>query len=121
MNADQDKKLNDEALASTLPSSHRPIRSFVLRQGRLSTGQSRAVENIGPRLVIPYTPTVLDYESVFGRVAPTIVEIGFGMGHTTADIAQSLLMADWPTIACRRDRSEKEWRYAIFDFSSYAG
>ena len=90
MNADHDKNLNDEALASTLPSSHRPIRSFVLRQGRLSTGQSRAVENIGPRLVLPYSPTVLDYESVFGRVTPTIVEIGFGMGHATADIAQSL-------------------------------
>ena len=69
---------------------HRPIRSFVLRQGRLSTGQSRAVENIGPRLIIPYSPTVLDYENVFGRAAPTIVEIGFGMGHTTADIAASL-------------------------------
>jgi tRNA (guanine-N7-)-methyltransferase len=85
MNSENDKKLN-----AALPSEHRPIRSFVLRQGRLSTGQSRAVENIGPRLVIPYSTAALNYESVFGRTAPTIVEIGFGMGHTTADIAASL-------------------------------
>jgi tRNA (guanine-N7-)-methyltransferase len=85
MNSENDKKLNTK----TLP-EHRPIRSFVLRQGRLSTGQSRAVENIGPRLVIPYSPIVLNYENAFGRAAPTIVEIGFGMGHTTADIAGSL-------------------------------
>ncbi len=82
MNSDPDKEVNEH--------EHRPIRSFVLRQGRLSTGQSRAVENIGPRLVIPYSAAMLDYEKVFGRVAPTIVEIGFGMGHTTADIAAAL-------------------------------
>jgi tRNA (guanine-N7-)-methyltransferase len=85
MNAENEKKLNAET-----PPEHRPIRSFVLRQGRLSTGQSRAVNNIGPRLLIPYSPATLDYENAFGRVAPTIVEIGFGMGHTTADIAESL-------------------------------
>jgi tRNA (guanine-N7-)-methyltransferase len=84
MNSKNDKKLHTEA-----PPEHRPIRSFVLRQGRLSTGQSRAVENIGPRLVIPYSPGALNYENAFGRAAPTIVEIGFGMGHTTADIAGS--------------------------------
>lgn len=85
MNSKNDKKLNAEN-----PPEHRPIRSFVLRQGRLSTGQSRAVENIGPRLVIPYSPTALNVDKVFGCVAPTIVEIGFGMGHTTADIAELL-------------------------------
>ncbi len=86
MNSENDKKLN----AETHSPEHRPIRSFVLRQGRLSTGQSRAVENIGPRLLIPYSPTTLNYENVFGRTAPAIMEIGFGMGHTTADIAESL-------------------------------
>lgn len=85
MNAENEKKLNAET-----PFAHRPIRSFVLRQGRLSKGQSRAVDNIGPRLLIPYSPATLNYESAFGRAAPTIVEIGFGMGHTTADIAESL-------------------------------
>ena len=84
MNSENDKKLN-----AATPSEHRPIRSFVLRQGRLSTGQSRAVENIGPRLLIPYSPAAFHYESVFGRAAPTVVEIGFGMGHTTADIAEA--------------------------------
>jgi len=74
----------------------RPIRSFVLRQGRLSTGQARAVEVLGPQFVLPFSATAgstsarLDFARVFAREAPTIVEIGFGMGGTTADIAESL-------------------------------
>jgi tRNA (guanine-N7-)-methyltransferase len=86
MKPETDKKINTNESGE----AHRPIRSFVLRQGRLSTGQSRAVAHIGPRLLVPYSPALLDYESMFERVAPTIVEIGFGMGHTTADIAASL-------------------------------
>jgi len=84
MSSENDKNLD----AETAP-VHRPIRSFVLRQGRVSTGQSRAVTHIGPRLLVPHSPDLLDYESTFERVAPTIVEIGFGMGHATADIAES--------------------------------
>jgi tRNA (guanine-N7-)-methyltransferase len=71
--------------------NHRPIRSFVLRQGRLSTGQSRAVETLGPKFVLPFAPDrKTDFAALFGRDAPTIVEIGFGMGHTTADVAAAL-------------------------------
>ena len=72
-------------------SLRRPIRSFVLRQGRLSTGQARAVEELGPAFVLPFTPsTAIDFAQQFSRIAPTIVEIGFGMGGTTADIGESL-------------------------------
>jgi tRNA (guanine-N7-)-methyltransferase len=65
----------------------RTIRSFVLRQGRFSPGQQRAFETLMPRFGVPFTGEWLDLPAVFGRVAPTILEIGFGMGETTARIA----------------------------------
>lgn len=71
------------------PTEHR-IRSFVTRAGRLSTGQARAIEEFGPKFVIPYQKAPLDYELAFGRHAPTIFEIGFGMGETTAKIAAGM-------------------------------
>jgi tRNA (guanine-N7-)-methyltransferase len=68
---------------------HRAIRSFVLRAGRMGTGQSKALEELGPRFVLPYAATPLDWPSVFGRQAPSILEIGFGMGNATAEIARN--------------------------------
>ena len=66
----------------------RAIRSFVLRQGRMSPAQMRAYETLGPTLIVPYdAAAMLDYACLFGRDAPTIVEIGFGMGESTAAIA----------------------------------
>jgi tRNA (guanine-N7-)-methyltransferase len=59
----------------------------VLRQGRVSNAQQRAHETLLPRYGIAYTPAPLDLQSVFGRAAPKILEIGFGMGETTAEIA----------------------------------
>jgi tRNA (guanine-N7-)-methyltransferase len=67
----------------------RPIRSFVLRQGRLTAAQERAVESLLPVYGIPYAPKILDLDAVFGRAAPKILEIGFGMGGATAEIAQA--------------------------------
>lgn len=66
---------------------HRPIRSFVLRQGRVSNAQQRALVELKPRYGIPYRETLLDLDQAFGRTAPKILEIGFGMGETTARIA----------------------------------
>lgn len=66
---------------------HRPIRSFVLRQGRVSNAQLRACDTLLPRYGITFSQNVLDLEQVFGRAAPKILEIGFGMGETTACIA----------------------------------
>jgi tRNA (guanine-N7-)-methyltransferase len=63
------------------------IRSFVLRQGRVSNAQARSVETLMPRFGIPYRPQLLDLATAFGREAPRILEIGFGMGETTAAIA----------------------------------
>jgi tRNA (guanine-N7-)-methyltransferase len=67
--------------------SHPPIRSYVLRQGRFSRGQQRAYEELLPRFGVPYGREPLDLARVFGREAPVIVEIGSGMGETTAHIA----------------------------------
>jgi tRNA (guanine-N7-)-methyltransferase len=66
---------------------HRHIRSFVLRQGRVSPAQQRSLETLMPRYGIPYAPQTLDMSQAFGRVAPKILEIGFGMGEPTAQIA----------------------------------
>ncbi|MFZ3323333.1 MAG: tRNA (guanosine(46)-N7)-methyltransferase TrmB [Usitatibacter sp.] len=67
--------------------TYRPIRSYVLRQGRFSPAQQRAVSGLMPRFGIPYREALLDFAGIFGRVAPVIVEVGFGMGETTARIA----------------------------------
>jgi tRNA (guanine-N7-)-methyltransferase len=66
---------------------HRPIRSFVLRQGRVSPGQQRAHEALMPRFGAAYAPAILDLTALFERCAPTFLEIGFGMGETTAAMA----------------------------------
>jgi tRNA (guanine-N7-)-methyltransferase len=65
----------------------RPIRSFVLRQGRISEAQQRAYEELLPRYAVGYSPRQLDFDALFGRAAPRILEIGFGMGAATAHIA----------------------------------
>jgi len=65
----------------------RSINSFVLRQGRVSNAQARAVEELLPRYGVTYAPAPLDLDALFGNSAPKILEIGFGMGETTAQIA----------------------------------
>ena len=65
----------------------RHIRSFVLRQGHLSAAQRRAVDTLLPQYGIPYVARLLDMDHAFGRSAPKILEIGFGMGDSTATIA----------------------------------
>ncbi|MGC2048746.1 MAG: tRNA (guanosine(46)-N7)-methyltransferase TrmB [Gallionella sp.] len=66
---------------------NRHIRSYVLRQGRVSPAQQRAVDTLLPRFGIPYAPKLIDLNQAFGRSAPKILEIGFGMGDSTAAIA----------------------------------
>ena len=73
--------------AKVKPSGHSHIRSFVRRQGRVSPAQQRAVETLLPRFGIPYAAQPLDLTQAFGRTAPKILEIGFGMGDSTATIA----------------------------------
>lgn len=85
---DVGRALSDDGdSGQSVPAHHRRIRSFVTRAGRLSTGQRRAIEQHGARFVVPFTPAPLDWPALFGRAAPRILEIGFGMGATTAEIA----------------------------------
>jgi tRNA (guanine-N7-)-methyltransferase len=67
--------------------THRPIRSYVLRQGRFSPAQQRAHAELMPRLGVAYSTQPLDFENLFGRRAPVTVEVGSGMGETTVSIA----------------------------------
>ncbi|KQZ43273.1 tRNA (guanosine(46)-N7)-methyltransferase TrmB [Duganella sp. Root1480D1] len=76
------------------PTEHR-IRSFVTRAGRLSTGQERGLKEFGPQFLIEHKKEALDYEKAFGRKAPVILEIGFGMGGTTAHIAKVMPEKDF--------------------------
>ncbi len=76
-------------MADTTDLSKLHIRSYVLRQGRVSPAQQRAVETLLPRFGIPYAAQPLDLDRAFGRIAPKILEIGFGMGESTATIAQT--------------------------------
>jgi tRNA (guanine-N7-)-methyltransferase len=67
----------------------RRIRSYVLRQGRMSGAQRRAYEDALAHWGLAYAPAPLNLAEAFGRSAPVILEIGFGMGRTTAEIAEA--------------------------------
>jgi len=64
------------------------IRSYELRQGRLTSGQRRALEQHWKTFGVPPSPGVLDLDEIFGRRAPRILDIGSGMGETTAALAE---------------------------------
>ena len=68
------------------PTDHR-IKSFVTRAGRLSSAQERAIQTLGPKFCVPYQKSLLTSEAAFERAAPLVLEIGTGMGETTAHIA----------------------------------
>jgi tRNA (guanine-N7-)-methyltransferase len=65
----------------------RHIRSYVLRQGRVTMAQKRAIDTQQSVFGIPYIAQPINLDEVFGRSAPKILEIGFGMGDSTAAIA----------------------------------
>lgn len=74
---------------------HGHIKSFVRRMGRMSQAQERFYADMMPKVGIEYAPQRIDLEAVFGRSAPKILEIGFGMGETTARIAESCPQNDY--------------------------
>ena len=75
-----------EAATGDASAHHRSVRSFVLRQGRMSPAQQRACDELLPRYGIA-ADAALDWTAIFGRAAPVVLEIGFGMGETTVAIA----------------------------------
>ena len=87
---------NDPALldpdfvrTATTPSGTTHIRSFVHRRAHITPSQREALDRLLPLWSIPFERRQLNFEQVFGRTAPTILEIGFGMGETTQKIAMA--------------------------------
>jgi len=63
------------------------IRSFVKREGRLTNGQSKAIEAYWPVMGLDHKNGLVDYQESFGRSAPVVLEIGFGMGKSLVEMA----------------------------------
>jgi len=76
----------------TNSASHRPIRSFVRRQGRITAKQAWALEQLWPKYHLDANKDI-DFNNAFGREAPNVLEIGFGMGHSLHQMA--LEHAQW--------------------------
>ncbi|WP_018151867.1 tRNA (guanosine(46)-N7)-methyltransferase TrmB [Leeia oryzae] len=72
---------------TTATPAHGHIKSFVRRAGRVTEGQQRALEKLWPAYGVDYQQALIDLPKVFNRQAPCILEIGFGMGGATAEIA----------------------------------
>ena len=66
----------------------RPIRSFVRREGRLTPGQKRALENLLPRYGIEFSDNYLDFDTIFDPGKKLTLEIGFGNGESLAQMAR---------------------------------
>lgn len=79
-----------DAPAQSAPDHPRTIRSYVMRAGRTTEGQAKALADLGPKFCIPFQKALLDPAAAFDRPAPVVLEIGFGMGDATAKIAQAL-------------------------------
>lgn len=73
----------------------RGVRSFVLRAGRATAGQQRALVELWPKYGVEFSPASLDLQTVFGRMAPRMLEIGFGAGEALLEFA-----AAHPQIDC---------------------
>lgn len=81
--------------AGDKPVHERRVKSFVKRGGRMGTGQIKALQELAPKYVLPYSAQAPDWDALFGRQAPRVLEIGFGMGDATAKIAATLPQFDF--------------------------
>ncbi|MEY1663202.1 tRNA (guanosine(46)-N7)-methyltransferase TrmB [Isoalcanivorax beigongshangi] len=80
----------------------RKVRSFVLREGRLTTGQQRALETLWPKFGLRQADGRLDAAAVFGRDAARVLEIGYGMGASLATMAETAPEQDFIGIEVHR-------------------
>ncbi len=80
----------------------RRVRSFVLRGGRLTAAQQRALDTLWPRYGVPWQPAPLDLPALFGRRAPVTLEIGFGNGESLAEQAAAAPQRDFLGIEVHR-------------------
>jgi tRNA (guanine-N7-)-methyltransferase len=80
----------------------RRIRSFVLRAGRMTPAQERALKLLWPAYGIDLTETALDLQAIFGRTAPRCLEIGFGAGEVIGTLAKNNPHIDYLGIEVHR-------------------
>ncbi|MHB0774757.1 tRNA (guanosine(46)-N7)-methyltransferase TrmB [Halomonas sp. WWR20] len=93
--------MNDERLTPAQPDAisaerdaepqarpHRGVKSYVLRAGRMTAAQNRGLEEVWPRLGLTLAQGRQELEALFGRQAPRVVEIGFGMGKSLLEQAE---------------------------------
>lgn len=83
-------------------SQRRPIRSYVLRQGRITQAQRRALETLWPRYGIALGEGPLDPAALFGRAAPVVLEIGFGDGDALVACAKARADQDFIGVEVHR-------------------
>lgn len=84
--------------AETAEQHKRSIRSFVLRQGHMTAAQQRAIDTLWPQFGLDYRAGPADLNAAFGRANPKVLEIGFGMGTATVEIAKRLPQTDFLAI-----------------------
>jgi len=80
---------SNASTAATAPATRRPIRSFVIRSGRMTTAQQKALDLHWSAYGIEVDNSLLNYEQLFGRSADTYLEIGFGMGQSLVEMART--------------------------------
>ncbi len=74
---------------SDSPQFLRKVRSFVLREGRMTKGQQRAMDELFPKWGVKFEQQLIDMIALFGNDHPVVLEIGFGMGRSLAEQAQN--------------------------------
>lgn len=82
--------------------AHPPIRSFVLRAGRITAAQERAIATLWPRFGVDFRHQALDLDAIFARKAPRCLEIGFGVGECIGALAQAHPQTDYLGIEVHR-------------------
>ena len=82
--------------------NRRPIRSYVLRTGRMTPGQQRAFEQNWERWGLEYGDGTLDFDATFGRTGPRVLEIGFGMGQSLVTMAAAASASNFVGIEVHR-------------------
>lgn len=81
--------MKEDNKAEAIPAEKRRIKSFVLRQGRLSQAQQNAIDTLWPTFGLELKPELLNFKELFGREAETLIEIGFGMGTSLCAMAEA--------------------------------
>lgn len=84
------------------PHPKRTIRSFVKREGRLTPGQQRAIDELWSSFGIDIDDNVLDFEAIFGRTAPITLEVGYGNGESLVQMAKAAPERDFIGIEVHR-------------------